>query len=226
MTQYKNPFEDPEEKLWDQKIKDYKIPKRKETPLEEKVPDLKGYIYVPTIGLYVAKEKSLYNLYWHEAHKELHKKGLQVLTIRQFIDFLLYLKQNPDIKDAKNILDEVLTKREHYRGECLDAMFSKKGGQRYISYNHRIENGELVAKNIEPLEKCLMEDCYIDLKSCNRQGLPTKKGDDIMYHYPIIPMMEGCVAIFEAIGNLACLHCDWAADSHSFMGVRATRKVK
>lgn len=42
--QYKNPFEDPDEKLWDEKVKDYKIPERKEKsepkpaePLEERV---------------------------------------------------------------------------------------------------------------------------------------------------------------------------------------------
>lgn len=268
MTNYKNPFEDPEEKLWDKKIKDFKIPERKETPLEGRAEEIHGYIYVPTIKLYVAKEKSLYGLSWYRAHEELHKQGLQMLTIRQFIDFVLYLKENPSMPDAKKILDEILTRRKPYGAEWLDAYFgsekkmeglsiedvtddfewddkrsnydttpNKKSEKLYIHYNHRTIDSnsgqfgqfvshELVAQNTEPLERCLMEDCGgdcgIDLKSCNRQGLPTKKGSSIEYYFPCA---EDYAATFEAYSDGVGLNCVRnPLDSRPELGVRAARE--
>jgi len=180
-------------------------------------------IYVPKIKLYIAKETSLYGLDWRSAHKELHKKGLQMLTIREFIDFILYLKQNPNIQDTKKILDEILTQRDPCRTEWLDAKFSEKDKQMYINYNHRTVNGKLVAQNKEPLEECLMTFVpmrKIDLASCNKQGLPTKEGDDIYFWCPI----EGRVAGFSASPFKTILHCDWYAGGHPSIGVRAARK--
>lgn len=265
--QYKNPFEDPEEKLWDKKIKDYKIPKREETPLEGRAERIPGYIYVPSIKLYVAKEKSLHGLNWYNTHKELHKQDLQMLTIRQFIDFMLYLEKNASIPGATKIMDEILTTstRDLYRGEWLDAKFSEKEGlmrpklsgttfikeevdsdmgygypgtgsraaptdpfgkkaeeELYIEYNHKTENGILVAKSIEPLEECLMEECDIDLRSCNKQGLPTKKysGEGIIY----CPPKKDCVAKFGAVqykAHLSCYIDPQSLGTHN--GVRAAR---
>lgn len=224
---YKNPFEDPDEKLWDKKIKDFKIPERNES-LEKKVAEIKGYIYVPTIGLYVSKGRFLYDLNWYGAHRELHRQGLQMLTPRQFIDFILYLKQNKSsIPDAKKILDGLLIRKGRYRGEWLDAKFSEGEGRLCISYNHRVIKGKLIAQNKEPLEKCLMEDedRKIDLKSCNKQGLPTKEGNDITYQCPV----EGCVArFFQAYGDGLYgdgLDCTAYADYPDLsIGVRAARK--
>lgn len=296
--QYKNPFEDPEAELWGEKIKDYKIPKRKEAPLEEKVTNLEGFIYVPSIKLYVAKERSLLGKNWYQAHEELHRQGLQMLTIRQFVDFILYLKQNKsNIPEAERILGEILTPREPYRfgGEWLDARFSSEGARSrglyvikeaegdigydriqpsakpkggfdksgdigypgtgpstrpvdpfgrgigrgfsekaelYIHYNHRPVNGELVAQNIEPLEKCLMGDnsvvnCYFNLKDCNKQGLPTKIGNEIKHYSP----EEGHVAAFWADrdGGMekAVLDCgNYKSITSTSLGVRAARKSK
>src|SRR3989338_4501364 len=56
-------------------------------------PELKGFIYVPSIRLYVAKEKTLYGKNWYECHEELHKKDLYMITLPQFIEFIKYLKK-------------------------------------------------------------------------------------------------------------------------------------
>jgi len=161
-----------------------------ETILEKKVdiepsnvPSLDGYIYVPNIKLYVSKERTLNMKNWYEAHEELHKQGLQMLTIPEFIEFIKYLKQNPNQENDK-VLDEVLTVRKPWRFEWLDANFKVINKKLHINYNHRTINGELKPLNSEPLEDCLMEDNVLGidleywLNNPTKQGLPGKDTPD------------------------------------------------
>ena len=55
-------------------------------------PNKNGFIYVPSINLYVAKERSLQGLNWSNTHDELKKQNLSMPTIHQFREFLKYLR--------------------------------------------------------------------------------------------------------------------------------------
>ena len=61
-------------------------------------PDLKGYIYVPSIKLYVAKERSLNGLSWNQATDKIYNQGINVARQRaemptpfEFMSFVKYL---------------------------------------------------------------------------------------------------------------------------------------
>lgn len=192
---------------------------------------LEGFIYVPSIGLYAAKEKSLHNLNWYDAHKALHEQDLQMLTIKQFVEFIKYLKQNKrNIQESESILDEILTTRNPWRSEWLDAKFEDKNNQSYINYNHRTINGELQPQVIEPLEQCLMKDKIPGinleywLNNATSQGLPPKNNPkgDLHYWCPI----NEYVARFGADSDGAVLYCFRLPQySYSALGVRAAKKI-
>ena len=211
--------------------------------LEEKVDieplnihNLDDYIYVPPIDLYVAKEKTLHGKNWYEAHEELHKQGLQMLTIPEFIKFIKYLKRGiyhpryQNRKDSERILDEILTGRKSLRVEWLDANFKVINKKLHINYNHRTINGKLKPGNSEPLEDCLMEDKSpgIDLdywfKNPTKQGLPGKNTHDGELYYKC-PMKDNkSVAEFGSGSSWTFLSCDSEPGfSDSSTGVRAAK---
>jgi len=218
-----------------------------ESILEEKVDietsnalNLEDYIYIPSIDLYVAKERTLNGKNWYETHEELHKQGLQMLTIPEFIKFIKYLKRGirhpryQNRKDSERILDEILTVRNPLRGEWLDANFQIINEKLYINYNHRTINGELKPLNSEPLKNCLMQNKFYDtkgidldhwLKHPTKQGLPQRKtqNGEMGYWYP----KENCVAGFIADSGVAGLSCRWGPSSqHSSLGVHAAKTTE
>lgn len=50
--EYKNPFENPDEKLWDQKVKDYKIVERKEEPEQKPAESLEKKVELDPLMLH------------------------------------------------------------------------------------------------------------------------------------------------------------------------------
>jgi len=184
------------------------------------VPNLKGYIYVPPIKLYVAKERTLYGKNWYEAHEELHKQGLQMLIIPEFIEFIKYLKQNPNQENNK-VLDEILAEKDPRRSEWLDAYFEQRDDGLYILTKNKTKQGLL--------EACLMRDIIIPgislddwLRDATSQGLPkenTLEGES-RYWCP----SDGYVAGFGADSNGAFLDCYWNPEnSDSSLGIRVAK---
>ena len=182
--------------------------------------------------LVVAVEKTHMSTNWNQAHEALHRENAFMLTLRQYIDFLQMLKSRT-VYDGRGtrlasgkvdeILDEILTKREPWRAEWLDAYFKDVNGGLNISYDHRIINGQLKPQRTEPLESCVMEDAYINLFSANRQGLPTSKTrtQETYFWHP----KDGRVARFGANSDGVDLVADWGpADSDSSLGVRVARR--
>src|SRR3989344_1391584 len=156
--------------------------KKASESLKSALPD---YIYIPSINLYIAKQRTLQGKRWTDAHVELQSQNLRMPTIPEFIAFVKYLKQGyPNRAEADSILDDILTVRSQYRGGWLDADFKVINKILRINYNHKAVNGILKPMNSEPLEACLMKDCKVDLASFNRQGLPTKAGNDFSYWFP------------------------------------------
>ena len=112
-----------------------------------------------------------------------------------------------------------------HRNGCwtwLDAKFLQDKGSRYLQTNHRVVSGKLVSTKL-PLEACLREDAYVDLKF-NSQGLATTKsatqnyslGNNIQFYHP----RDGAVARFVANSVRARLDCNGdPAYSHAGLGV-------
>jgi len=195
------------------------------------VPTLGGFVYIPSIKLYVAKEKTLHGKDWYQTHKELHKQGLQMLTIPEFIEFIKYLKNGyQDRKEAEQILDEILPGRKPWRAEWLDANFKVINEKLHIDYNNRMINGKLKPLSSELLEDCLMEDKILGinldywLKNPTKHGLPRKDTPygKLCYWCP----MKNNNSVITFLVNSGMLGLDCGrdpGDSGSSIGVRAAK---
>lgn len=200
-----------------------------------------GFIYVPSIGIYLAKERTLQGLNWNKTHEELANQNAFMPTIYHFKEFLKYLRANPQgVKDAsqseiEHILDEVLTVREPWRSEWLDAKFEVVnktlklfGGKTLIHYDHRFSNGQLKAGKSEPLDDYLATDkkpgISLDdwLENANKHGLPKPdvKSGELYFWHP----RDGRVAMFFADSGGAFLDCvSVPAVSSGRLGVRVAK---
>ena len=144
---------------------------------------------------------------WNDAHKALKNEGSFMLNIRSFVDFLDLLKSGIafddkggkiDSKVLEKIYDEIVTQRDPWRAEWLDAKFKGKD----IIYHL---NGKEIK---EVLEDCLMEDKTpgIDLdfwiKYANNQGLPKwdVKDGSLYYWNPKNGKVAGFWANFGWVG--------------------------
>ncbi|MDP1695976.1 MAG: hypothetical protein Q8L29_03620 [archaeon] len=214
--------------------------------------DPQNYIILPgaTHGKYnypdtlVSMERRHFNKDWISAHAALYSDDEYMLTIRQFADFLALLKTGKafdgagsqvDPQRIEGILDEILTVRNPWRSEWLDAKFENKGGilglgsKLHINYDHRFLSGVNSGLSHQYSEEvdCLMTDKQIDisdwLNNANEHGLPTKNtsGGQIYYYYP----RNGRVAWFLAYSGWAYLDCDRDPTySDTSLGVRPARE--
>ncbi len=192
-------------------------------------PNLDGFIYVPTVNLYVAREKSFLGENWFDCHKGLLGENSRMLTIPEFVEFLKYTKVN-----HKDIYDDITEVKSPWRAEWLDADFKVKGEQLYVNYNHILDSsGNLIPKDSDALaDDTLMtsrtpgislED-YLD--NHTPQGLPksdVKEGK--LYYYA--PMKDNkSVARFDADSGGAFLSCyRGPSGAISDLGVRAVRRL-
>jgi len=180
------------------------IDKAQQEPIPEPNPttasDKQDFIYVPKVGVYLAKQRIHLKLDWYETHKALHQENLRMPTIPEFIEYLNYLKtdyqkQGQEQKqEAEQILDDIL-KLGNWRANWLDARFEERAfrKKKYVHYNHRTVGGELKPQNTEELlDDNLKADCWADIFNPNKQGLPTKKsgnsykqGENAYFLYPI-----------------------------------------
>ena len=168
--------------------------------------------------IYLAKYRTNFGSDQYDAHKALHETNstLFMTTPRMLIDLISDLESGKQLynglgnrissKESKQILDEIVGIRNPIRGERLDASFRIVGKHIFIDYNHRFVDGELKPQSSEPLEDCLMENCYVDILSANRQGLPTRRyNNGVYYIYP----RDVTVARFGAISGKVGLYCVW-----------------
>ena len=211
-----------------------------------KINNREKYIILParTHGKYsyptmlISMERTHQDKNWYDTHKALAQEGNSMLTIRQYVDFLSLLKsgnvvdgraKNLNKKRIEEILDDILTVRDPWRGEWLDADFKVKKDKLYINYGHKVDpKGKIIPKYSEPLLPTLMQNKQIDiadwLAHANSQGLPSENvKDGSMYYY--FPMNDdNSVAGFIAGSDWAFLNCYVdPSDSYSALGVRASR---
>ena len=210
------------------------------------------YVQIPQLNKIISKFElpNYNNLNWQNTHFKLHENGLLMPTIPEFMtyfnDVVASYKskgKNPLFDATGNPLNEKeiediyfhLTKnhiavygKQKGAWAWLDAKFNEDNEMK-ISSEHRTitdanGNKSLKPNKIETLESCLNEDCYVDFKLLNSQGLPNTKsskqkyvlGENIYYWYP----RDKQVAGFYAYSSGAYLDCDWdPADGGSDLGV-------
>src|SRR3989344_5507381 len=187
-----------------------------QAPINYNQPDKNGFIYVPTIKLYVAKEKTLHGKKFYEAQKEMRNQSQKMLTPYEFAEFLKYLKedyQKINKSESDKILDEILTVRNPWRSEWLDHDYKKEKTGLYVLYHKFNSRG-----NIELVKELLDKDTLMEdktpginfedyLNNHTIQGLPKnniKKGD-LYYWFPRDD--NNSVARFYANSDRADLYC-------------------
>ena len=185
-----------------------------------------NYVILPASAtnpkdLFVSMVRINYGLTWRGAHEAVSEEGAFMPTPRQFIDLLIHLRSDQPVYDGRgtliersrveSVLDDILTRRDPYRAEWLNASFVKTGNIWTINYAHKISGGFVQPTVSETLETCLMEVGFVDLFSASRQGLPTRKSaNQDIYFYP--PLSDtNSVARFEADSGRVRLYCDRVA---------------
>ena len=197
-------------------------------------PNKNGFIYVPSINLYVSKERTLQNKNWNDTHKEVLRNGLgRMPTPNETWELIKYAKANLSNPELKNVYDDILktTPQNTWHGEWQNAKFSEdkkiKYVQRVISLD---KQGELVYSPRERLDDYLIEDCWAEFNSTNKQGLLTRKhsslsyaqGQNIYFYHP----RNNSVARFGANSDGAYLNCGGNPSySYSALGVRLVREA-
>lgn len=186
------------------------------------------FIYVPSINLWIAKERTHLNKNWFECHQLLQQENKRMPTIPEFIEFLKYCREN-----YEEVYKEITEVRNPWRTEWLDAYFKIKGKDLYINCNHVLDpKGNLIPKNSEILDKNTLRgdktpgislDDYLDSNHTS-QGPPTKKvkTGDLFYWCPRSD--NNAVARFNAYSYRAFLSCNRNPYyRNSILGVRAVR---
>ncbi|MFH1972465.1 MAG: hypothetical protein ABIJ18_03250 [archaeon] len=174
---------------------------------------------------------------WFQAHEELHKEGLYMPTLRQFVDFLKLLKGGKAFNGQGNkipknqleqILKEIIEVRAPGRAEWLDADFKVKSDILHINYNHRTVGGQLQPNQSEVLQPYLDQNKtpgigleYWLNNATSRHGLPPANTSDGSLYYWAPMSDNNSVARFDAYSGRASLSCDGnPRDSNSSLGVR------
>ncbi|MDO8556037.1 MAG: hypothetical protein Q7R96_02580 [Nanoarchaeota archaeon] len=198
-------------------------------PPRSNVSSLDGFIYVPSADLHFAKERTHYGTNWEQAHLALAQEGSFMPTPAQTWELLKYLKGNLADPECRKVYDEILKKKDPWKGEWQNAKYLKISGKMSMR-EVEVRNGKVEHKSAQNLDACLMEDCWADFDSANKQGLLTRKssdntykqGNNIYFWYP----REGAVARFGAVSDGAGLGCDGGpSDSNDGLGVRAVRRA-
>ncbi len=208
--------------------KDYR---RREDLERGQIPINQGdFIHVPSINLYVSKQRTLQGKNWFDAHSELQRKGSRMLTPMQFVEFLKYAREN-----HKDIYNDITQVRGPWRAEWLDADFKVAGKKLYINYNHVLDSQvNLIPKNSELLDSdTLMKDRtpgisledWLD-SSHTIQGFPSKSCKEGSLYYWYSRSNNNSVSRFGVDSDSADLSCGrYPSGMYSVLGVREARTV-
>lgn len=188
--------------------------------------DKSDFIYVPSIKLSIAKERTLLGENWFDAQRELQSRNQKMLTVPEFVEFLKYTREN-----HRNIYNDITEVRSPWRAEWLDAYFKVQGKNLVVNYHVFDQDGNIVKKS-EILDKdILMKDKIPGisledwLENPTKQGFPNKKtkSGDLYYWYPRSD--DNSVAGFNAYDGGADLYCPRnPSNRSSSLGVRAAKQ--
>jgi len=192
----------------------------------EDQPPQEGFIYVPKIQLYVAKQKELFGKNWDEQREILHERKDRMPTPLEYVAFLNELRKlNTD--ESREILDEIYAVRSPWRSEYLDAKF-KVTKKKVITMSYYTFEGDKIVQKSVDLQNILRENKTpgISLDSWlqdNEYGIPKSSiaSGDLCYWAP----QNGRVAGFGADSGGAGFGCGGVPSSRvASLGVRAVRR--
>lgn len=203
-----------------------------------KIQNPENYIQIPDTNTVIAINETHNNMNYENTHKAVLTDGFFIPTLdlwsKHLTSVIEAYKGNTTLYDAKGNpfpQDKLAKLYGELTRNCwawLNARFPKGNGFNNLDLETitGINQGNLVTK-IEPLEECLMQDCYVTLDFTS-QGLPIKElpiqeyiqGENILYWHPI----ENSVARFLASSDWAGLLCNRLPQySDSVLGVRAAK---
>ena len=190
-----------------------------------------GYIFVPSLGLDIAKKRTLQGINFNEQAKSAHAQSQRICTVNEFREFVNYLRNGySDRQEAQQILDEIYKIEGNWRAENLDARFEKVKNDLFVNYHKFDDKGDIVPVR-ERVAPCLMKNktpgISLDdwLANATPQGLPleTVNAGELYYWASV----DGAVAWFVANSGRADLDCDRdPTDVSSSLGVRLVGRKK
>ncbi len=168
-----------------------------------------SFVYVPSIGLYVSKDKLLFGKEWHFLQSTLHSSSQKMLSLSEFWEFLKFVRLND-----KQVYQGVIHS-ENQSYEWIDAQFENNSGNFYMTYHFFNSSGKIVKR-----KEMLGRDTFVRDKKCLKkislerlfnggcltsQGLPSNKSTRGSFYYG--PPVDGRVAIFGTNPEKKGLYC-------------------
>jgi hypothetical protein len=196
-----------------------------ENKIVEPVPEIEGFVHVPSVNLYFSRELAHKNKNWFECHEALEKEGYRMPTIHEFVELLKHARDND-----KELYKEITRTKTEWQMEWLDARFTKEKEVWKINYHHKAINGKsnaIVSCKSEDLEPGLMGLHKIDVNTwldyANTQGLPETDAKTGVLRY--LGPHEGTVSLFYKTSKWMNLECNNdPSDSFLELGVRRVYK--
>lgn len=194
------------------------------------------YIQIPGQDFIIAIGETDFNLNYEGANKAVLKRGLAVPTTNQFMAFHNYIidcyKNNKSIFDSagnslsKKVKDDLYNQLTSNCWSWLNGKFNLSNNKNKIELITGLDfKNNLITKE-EPLETCLIKDCYVDFTKLNKNGIPDinskhsnqnyVKGENIYYWAPVNERVAGFGA-GSVRAYLGC--CGLPSDTFSALGV-------
>ncbi len=198
------------------------------------------------IKLYVALNKTDFNLDWNQTLQKVLTEGDVELTLNQFRDYVIGFKEFLEGKKKiyyadgsevdkvviENAYEEIFNRRkeQRWRAEHLDAKFDEKANMDgiIISYGHRLDNGVLKPLFSEEIPaKISKSNGWFNLEDTDRKtGLVTNVNNTSEEAYFYAPI-TGRVSRFGADSGGAYFSCNgFPGDSYDGLGVRRAKILK
>jgi len=165
------------------------------------------FIYIPSINLYVAKERTHSGLNWNDSHKALEDEGRRMLTPSEFRATLKHLVSNPRNREHTQIYNEITEVKSPWRAEWIDAYFEQRDDGMYLLTGNKTKAEKLDKSTLmNDRTPGISLDSWIEGsdEEVTSQGLPSKKitKGDLYHWYP----RNNVVAIFYALSVRALLY--------------------
>jgi len=183
-------------------------------------PAKEGYIYVPLIKLYVAKERSYLGSDFNECQDLFCKENAKMLNLNEMREFLKYAKEN-----EREVYNEITELRKPTRAEWIDADFKMYGDDLYVHYHVFDFNKKIILLKdkldqdtlMQKSKKISLDDCLSD--SYTKQGLPSKNVEEGTFTY-WAPNKNYVVRLGSSSGGFGLI-CDRnISTNYSNLGVR------